>query len=354
MTTGQGEKTEKATPKKRQDARKKGQVLKSAEVNTAVMTMAMFAALYIFAARMGRGLFVSMSSALSDETREPPTIHGAYSLITDAIWQILLLLLPFFAVAVIMGILVNVAQVGFLFVGEPLKPKFSKLSIIQGFKRIFSLKSVAEMLKAILKITLVAWVVYNEYTRSLEGFAGMMEMTIAQSAVYIFNLVISVAFRAILVLAAIGLADYLYQWWEFERNLRMTKHEVKQEYKTQEGDPQIRAKRREKQRQMSMLRMMQALPRADVVITNPTHYAVALRWDESEAPAPVVVAKGKDYVALKIKEKARELRLDIIENKPVAQALYLACEVGDEIPEDMFMAVAEILAQVYRMKQQAR
>ncbi|MDR0248453.1 MAG: flagellar biosynthesis protein FlhB [Oscillospiraceae bacterium] len=350
MTTSQGEKTEKATPKKRQDARKKGQVLKSAEVNTAVMTMAMFATLYLFGSAMSQSLMGMMTAALTGESAQPPTVHGAYTVITSSLWRILLMLAPFFAVAIVMGLAVNVAQIGFLLVGEPLRPKLSKISILQGFKRIFSLKSVAEMLKAVLKITLVAWVVYDEYTKSLGGFAGMMGLTVPQSAAHIFTLVVNVAFRAILVLAAIGLADYLYQWWEYERNLRMTKEEVRQEYKLQEGDPQIKAKRREKQRRMSMLRMMQALPRADVVITNPTHYAVALRWREEEAPAPVVVAKGKDYVAQKIKEKARELKIEIVENKAVAQALYLACDIDDEIPEDMFMAVAEILAGIYRLR----
>ena len=355
MAGDQGEKTEKATPHKRREARKKGQVLKSAEANTAVLTLAMFGALYLFGGSMYNSIRNMIISGLRDiPTHGVPTHNDFYLVLVGGLLTILRIVAPLLVVAVIVGLAVNLAQVGFLFSGEVIKPKFSKLNPLQGLKRMFSIRSLVEMLKAVLKISVVGAVVYFEYMRSFDGFPGLVDLTVIQSGMHIVSVVFSMAFKAILALAAIGVADYFYQWWEFEKNLKMTKHEVKQEYKTQEGDPQIRAKRRQKQREMSVMRMMQSLPKADVVITNPTHYAVALQYKEEESPAPVVLAKGKDHVAQKLKAKARELGVEIVENKPVAQALYLACEVGDSIPEDMFAAVAEILARVYRAKNPVR
>ncbi len=349
---GTGEKTEKATPKKREDARKRGQVLKSAEVNTAVTTAAMFGALFLF----GGGIISGMTEVLKSvfermgEVREDVGIADMSSFVGDIVWRFVMILAPILIVAVVVGAVANLMQVGFMFSGESLKPKFSKINPLQGFKRIFSMRSLVEMLKAIIKITVVGVLVYNEYMDYFDSFPGLMDVTVGQAAGEIVSICFSLAFKAILALVGIGLVDYLYQWWEYEKNLKMTKEEVKQEYKQQEGDPQIKGRRREKARQMSMMRMMQSLPKADVVITNPTHYAVALRYNEAEAPAPVVVAKGKDFVAQKIKEKARELGVEIVENKPVAQALYAACDIGHKIPDDMFAAVAEILAYVYKKK----
>lgn len=349
---GTGEKTEKATPKKREDARKRGQVLKSAEINTAVMTAAMFGALYLFGGGIVNGMTALLKAMFEKmgDVRADTDVPGMASFISDILWRFLSILAPILIVSAVVGVVANLIQVGFLFTGEPLKPKFSKINPLQGFKRIFSMRSLAEMVKAIIKVTVVGVLVYNEYMRYFDSFPGLMDITPAQAAGEIISICFSLAFKAILALAAIGLADYLYQWWEYEKNLKMTKEEVKQEYKQQEGDPQIKSRRREKARQMSMMRMMQSLPKADVVITNPTHYAVALRYNEEEAPAPVVVAKGKDFVAQKIKDKAREYNIEIVENKPVAQALYTSCDIGQKIPDDMFAAVAEILAYVYRKK----
>ncbi|MDR1736020.1 MAG: flagellar biosynthesis protein FlhB [Oscillospiraceae bacterium] len=351
MANDQGERTEKATPHKRQEARKKGQVLKSAEVSTAVMTMAMFAAMYIFGGAIFSNLS-SMAQGALEGAAAPvaPTMNNLHLKVVGSAWDVLRIMLPIFLVSVGIGVLVNVAQVGFLYSTETIRPKLSKISPFQGFKRIFSMRSLVEMLKTVLKVAVVGYVVYSDYTRMLGTFANLSELTVGQAAASLVSDIFSMAFKASAALLVIGFADYLYQWWEYERNLKMTKQEIKQEYKMQEGDPQIKARRRQKQREMSMMRMMQSLPKADVVITNPTHYAIALRYNEEEAPAPVVLAKGKDYTAQKIKEKARELGIEIVENKSVAQALYVACEIGDKIPEDMFAAVAEILAHVYRIK----
>ncbi|MDR0293659.1 MAG: flagellar biosynthesis protein FlhB [Oscillospiraceae bacterium] len=349
---GGGEKTEKATPKKREDARKKGQVLKSAEVNTAVLTTVMFVIIFAAGGWMVRGMgrlleyFITRTGVM----RGDPVKADIVADVTKAIWQFLWILLPVLLVAIAMGVAVNVAQVGFLFTAETVRPKLSKISILQGFKRIFSMRSVVEMLKSVLKITLMTVIVYQEYRKNLNAFPMMMGLPAGQAAGVVVDMAIAIAIKASAVLIAIGLADYLYQWWEYERNLKMSREEIKQEIKQMEGDPLIRSRRREKQRQMSMMRMMRAIPQADVVITNPTHYSVAIRYNEKEADAPVVLAKGKDHIAFKIREIAEQNRVEIVENKPVAQALYVSCEIGQRIPPDMFAAVAEILSYVYKKR----
>ena len=349
---GGGEKTEKATPKKRRDARKKGQVLKSSEVNTAVLTTTMFIVIFTMGGWMTRGMSSLMAHYLGQTgdvignlpQEDIATVFGL------AFRDFLFIMLPITAMALIMGILVNVAQFGLLLSAEAMKPKLSKINPIQGFKKIFSMRSVVELLKSLLKIGVMTLIIYQEFIKNMDVFPGMMELSIAKSSSLIVSMAMSIAIKAAAVLIVIGLADYLYQWWEYERNLKMSKYEVKQEIKQMEGDPLIRSKRKEKQRQMSMMRMMRAIPQADVVITNPTHYAVAIRYNEAESDAPIVLAKGKDNIALKIRRIAEESRVEIVENKPVAQALYMSCEVNQRIPYDMFAAVAEILSYVYKKR----
>jgi flagellar biosynthetic protein FlhB len=349
---GGGEKTERATPKKRRDARKKGQVLKSAEVNTAVLTTSMFVIIFAFGGWMMREMTALMTHYLSQtgSVQGNPPQEDIFSVMSLAIGEFLWIMLPLLVVALFMGIAVNAAQFGFLLSAEAMKPKFSKINPIQGFKRIFSMRSVVELLKSLLKIGVMTFIIYQEFMKNFDRFPGMMDLTLGQSASLIFDMAMSIAIKAAAVLIVIGLFDYLYQWWEYERNLKMSKEEVKQEIKQMEGDPLIRSKRKEKQRQMSMMRMMRAIPQADVVITNPTHYAVALRYNEAESDAPIVLAKGKDNIALKIRQIAEEHRVELVENKPVAQALYMACEVNQRIPYDMFAAVAEILSYVYKKR----
>ena len=347
-----GEKTEKATPKKRQDARKKGQVLKSTEVNTAVLTLAMFVAVMAFGGMLAgwMGGFLQRTLGETLWQMEDVTQAALHLAIVDAVIELLRTLAPLLAVALVVGVGINLLQVGFLFVPSSLTPKFSKINPLEGFKRIFSLKSVVELLKTMLKAVIIGVILYQEYMRRFPEFPNMMFLDAMNAAQLIFDMCISVAIKAAVALTVLGLADYLYQWFDFEKNLKMTKEEIKQEYKTTEGDPQIKGRRREKQRQMSMMRMMQSLPNADVVITNPTHYAVALQYDDKVSDAPVVVAKGKDFVAQKLKARAAELGVELVENKPVAQALYVSCEIGDKVPPEMFAAVAEILAYVYKLK----
>lgn len=347
------EKTEKATPKKREDTRKKGQVLKSAEINTAVMVLAMFAIIYAMANTILHDTQTYMSGFLSTALLDGVTDMNEvriHNMIIDGFGQIFKLSWPLLVVAIVAGVAVNLAQVGFLFSGESIKPQFNRINPLEGLKRIFSMRSIVELLKSLLKIGIVGLVVYLEYMNNMKAFEQIMGFEIAASGNKIFSICMSVGLKACLALVALGLADYLYQWWEFEKNLKMTKQEIKDEYKMVEGDPKVKQAIKQKQREMSQRRMMAAIPKADVVITNPTHYAIALEYKDKEMDAPVVLAKGKDIVAQNIKKKAAELGIPMVENKPVAQALYMTVDIGNKIPEDMFAAIAEILAYVYQQR----
>jgi flagellar biosynthetic protein FlhB len=241
-------------------------------------------------------------------------------------------------------------QVGFLFTMEPLKMKISKLDPIQGFKRIFSLRAIVELLKSILKIIIVGLVTFSVLWFQIDEILLLTDKSLGASLSSIGNLTVKMGLYASAALLFLAFLDYLYQRYDFERNIRMSKQDIKDEYKKTEGDPLIKSKIKQKQREMAMKRMMQEVPKADVVITNPTHYAVALKYEDEKMDAPVVIAKGVDYVALKIKELAKEHDVVTVENRPLARALYSQTEIGDAIPEEFFKAVAEILAYVYRLK----
>jgi len=351
---GGGERTEKPTRRRIEKARKAGQVARSNEVNIAFSVIMLFAVLYILwdrfmdsAARMvTRYLsaeFLCGSSVQINRARVTQVYGQALADGLTIVWPILLL-------AMLVGVVVHVMQTGLLLTGETLKPKMNRINPIEGFKRIFSLCALIELLKSSLKVACLCYFVYSVYTGFLTQFPEMMRMDVASSFRKVMRMALNLGIKMGGVLGAIAALDYLYQRLKHEKDLMMTKQEVKDEYKQIEGDPKIKGRIKQKQRQMSRMRMMRRLPQADVVITNPTHYAVALQYKEQENKAPVVLAKGKDHVALRIKEKAREYGVEIVENKPVAQALYKNCELDQEIPPELYQAVAEILVYVYRMK----
>jgi flagellar biosynthetic protein FlhB len=221
---------------------------------------------------------------------------------------------------------------------------------LSGLKKMVSAKSLVELIKSVVKIVIIGLVVNDVFKAKAKEVPALMTHDLNSSLKYMIDTSMDIAFRVGIFLAIYAAGDYFYQWWEYEKNLRMTKQEVKEEYKQMEGDPKIKGQIRQKQRQMGMMRMMQAVPSADVVITNPTHYAIALKYDQKVSRAPVVVAKGKDAIALRIKEKAKESNVQMVENRPLAQALYVSTDIGEAIPEDLYKAVAEILAQVYKLK----
>ncbi|MEG1896542.1 MAG: EscU/YscU/HrcU family type III secretion system export apparatus switch protein, partial [Oscillospiraceae bacterium] len=238
----------------------------------------------------------------------------------------------------------------FIFSMGALKPKFSKLNPIKGIANLFSLKSVVELIKNILKITIVAYLLYDFISKQFTSFIKSLDMGITQGVMLLFNSLVEMSMKIVLVFLALAAFDYLYQWWDYEKNMKMSKQEVKEEYKQTEGDPQIKSKIKDKQRKMSQERMMQAVPTADVIIRNPTHFAVALKYDIDNDYAPIVVAKGQDNIALKIVEIGEKNGVYTIENRPLARALYAQTEINDAIPFEHFAAVAEILALVYKMK----
>ncbi len=347
-----GERTERATPKKRKDAREKGQVRKSQEVVTALMMIALFGALLFLGSYMWGGMHDIMRSALSGELMigDAPTIDNMGALLLNIGWDVALIILPILGVSMIMGIGANLLQVGFLFAPKALMPKFSKLNPISGFKRMFSINTLFELAKSIFKVAIIASVAYSRYIYHYNHMAATGNQLPQDALRDIWRMIVETGLIVGLCLLILSAFDFFYQWWKYEKDLKMTKYEVKMEHKQQEGDPQIKGKIRQKQRQMAMMRMMQAIPEADVVITNPTHFAVALKYDEDEAPAPIVTAKGQDYLAKRIRMIAEENGVEVVENKEVARSLYALCEVGSEVPMELYQAVAEILAYVYKLK----
>jgi flagellar biosynthetic protein FlhB len=352
-----GDRTERATPKKRRDARERGQVLKSGEVNTAVCAIVMFGLMLFLWPKITRQMMDVYTDYLSPAVipaAAEVTVPYLLALFRRILYTLAQILLPVLGCAVIVGFAVNIGQVGFLFTTKTLMPKLERISPLKGFKRIFSTRTLVELIKSILKIIVLGYILYLEYTKILPDFPTYIGTDIYTSFLQIMKTAFSIALKMSLALGIIAAFDFLFQWWRYEKDLRMTKQEVKDEYKLTEGDPQIKGKIRQKQRQMSAMRMMERVPSADVIITNPTHYAVALRYEEGVDNAPVVIAKGKDYIARKIKEVAREHKIALVENRLLAQTLYNICEIDEEIPAEFYQAVADILVYVYRQKNDRR
>ena len=343
-----GQKTEDPTPKRKREAREKGQVAKSQELNQAFTLLSSFMVLYLMFAGILDSLTTKVTQMLTFKNVNALTKANAYDILMESIYYVADLVAPVMVAAAIMGIIINFSQVGPLFTGEGVTPKIENIDIIKGFKKIFSLKSLVEMIKSILKIIIIATIAYYYIRNSINELTTMTEQGLQPSLLLIGSIIFKAAVTIIIFLVVVGVFDFVYQRWEHKKSLKMSKYEVKQERKEMEGDPQLKQKRKEKQQQMSLNRMMSATEDADVMITNPTHIAVALKFNIEEMEAPKVLAKGEGYVAQRLKEKARELDIEIVENKPLARSLNRVCEIGDFIPEDLFEAVAEILAYVYQ------
>ena len=349
-------KTEKATPKKREDAKKEGQVLSSNEVVTAFCSVVMFGfllAIFPSAVEQMTGIFIDFLSPSYVLSADDIAVGDAQGVLRDMILVAARLVLPLMGLAMLAGLAVNFLQVGFLFTTKPLQPKLERISPLKGFKRMFSLSSIVELIKSLGKVIVLGYIVASEYMKLLSKFPALMGTDVYLSYVEIMKTAFQIALKLCLVLAILAIFDYLYRWWKHEKDLMMSKQEIKDEYKNIEGDPQIKGKIKQKQRQMSAMRMMDRVPTADVVITNPTHYAVALKYEDGKSNAPVVVAKGQDFIARKIKETAREHGVHIVENRPLAQSLYAMCDIDEEIPAEFYQAVADILVFVYKQKNRA-
>ncbi|MCL2415188.1 MAG: flagellar biosynthesis protein FlhB, partial [Defluviitaleaceae bacterium] len=248
------------------------------------------------------------------------------------------------------GIFVNIVQVGWAPTTKTLRPNFSKLSPLKGIKRVFGMKMLLELVKALLKFAIILLVVYTMLSNEIDMLAVLFQMDLIPAVMYIGNLFVTIGMTVGIVYIFIAGIDYIYNRRKHEKELRMTKQEMKEEYKQMEGDPLIKGKIRQKMREVSMRRMMGDVPTADVIITNPTHYAIALKYDKEKSDAPFVVAKGADHLAQKIKDIAKDSNITIVEDKPLARTLYAAVEVGQEIPPNLYQAVAEVLAYVYKLK----
>ncbi|NLJ96936.1 MAG: flagellar biosynthesis protein FlhB [Clostridiales bacterium] len=347
------DKTEQPTAKKLLDARKEGQVAKSKELTTAVELVALFLTLKLFVGYIRDRLienfnntFNNMDMMLDGEF----TISKASKVMNDSILRIIITCLPIFAVAVGVSFTINLYQVKWQLSGKPLSPKFSKMNPVSGFKKIFSKDKLFSLLVEIVKIFTIIYIAYNTLKSEWNTLLVLYDINLIQAIALIGKLVMDLGLKISMFFLILGLGDYIYQKLKFNKDMRMTKQEVKDEFKQSEGDPQVKGKIRSKMREASQRRMMQRLPEADVVITNPTHFAAAIKYDKDTSEAPILIAKGADYLANKIKEVARENQIEIVENKPLARMLYYNVEVGGEIPPELYQMTAEVLAYVYKLK----
>jgi flagellar biosynthesis protein FlhB len=345
-----GEKTEKATPKKRREARKKGQVVKSQEINTAFTLFMALLAFKLFAGLAVQSFLSFLQKDLTEYLNLPLTAENAHALFREGILFFAKTALPVSGIVLLSGMAVSYLQVGSLLTFEPLKPDLKKLNPLVGFKRMWSLRSLVELIKAFLKIGLISYVAYGALVSDVKSYDHLLTMDAFAILRFIGENAFSLMWKMVLMFLGLAVLDYAYRWYEHEKEMRMSKEEIKEEFKNIEGNPQIKRKIKERQRAIAMRRMMQEVKKADVVITNPTHYAVALQYDAKTMHAPVVLAKGIDEVALRIKKLAREHEIVLVENRPLAQTLYKTTDLGEAIPPELFQAVAEVLAYVYRLK----
>lgn len=344
------EKTEKATPKKRRDARKEGDVLQSKEIITAASVLGIFSAMRLFMGFMTENILAFTASTFERVGTREVTVDSVPSFIVEWITIFVITVGPICAVAMLLGIIPTVAQTRGLFTMKALRPKFSRLNPLTGIKKLFSMQAFVGILKGLIEVTVIGYVVYSEVAARIPRFLGLMNAGVMQGMTYAVSSIFDLVMLICILLVFVAAGDFLFQWWQFEKKLKMSKQEIKEEYKQTEGDPQIKSKIKQKQQQMAMSRMMQEVPKADVVIRNPTHFAVALKYDQDHNRAPQVVAKGKDYIALRIVQIAEENDVYLVEDPPLARLLYSTVDVGREIPVELYNAVAEVLTVVYRAK----
>jgi flagellar biosynthesis protein FlhB len=347
------ERTEEATPKRREEAREKGQVAVSREVASAVVLGASLIYFYFGSGSFMEGITEIMKTSFRDSGHVLLSQKNIYALLFSLAYKVFLLLFPLLLTVFVAGFVANVLQVGFLFSWEAVQPKLSKVDPFKGLKRLFSLRSLVELVKSLFKISVVGLIAYLVIIKEIPGLFPLADQSIWGMLAFIGRVSFRIMIMTCWVLVIMALLDYLYQRWEFEKSIRMSQQEIKEEFKHSEGDPLIKSRIKRLQREIARKRMMASIPKADVVITNPTHLAIAIRYDQDNMNAPVVVAKGAGYVAEKIREIAAKHQIPIVENKPVAQVLYKIANIGDMIPADLYRAVAEILAYVYRLKEKS-
>ncbi len=347
------DKTEEATTKKLNDARKEGQVARSKELISASALATFFIVIKVFISYIGDGFlkyFVKIFGNIDKLASEELNIAAVSNLLMDTILTILIICIPVFATTVVVSFVVVLLQVKWKISGKTLIPKLSHLNPVNGFKKLLSKDKIIELIIELVKIVIISYLAYNTLKNEWQLLFVLYDMKLEQAILLIGDLVLDLGLKISLIFLVIGFADLFYQKMKFKKDMRMTKQEVKDEFKNTEGDPLIKSKIRAKMREVSQKRMMQALPTADVVITNPTHLAAAIKYDKASSEAPILIAKGADYLAQKIKEVAKENGVEIVENKPLARMLYYNVELGAEIPPELYQMTAEVLAYVYGLK----
>lgn len=345
----EGSKTEKATPKKRRDERKKGNVFLSQDAVAVATLLGSCAALWLLAGGIIQEMAEFMNACLAACGETLPVGDQVAELEHQGLLLLVRTVLPITLVTALCAIAATFAQTRLLVSGELIRPKFSRISPLQGFKRLFSLKSVVDALKGIIKIVLLMVIIYISLEGMVQESYKYLYTDLRAACAHLFDSGKSMVIRIAIAFIAVAALDFLYQWWDYERQMKMSKQEVKEEYKQTEGDPQVKGKIKEIQRRRAQSRMMQQVPGADVVIRNPTHYAVALRYKPEQDNAPIVLAKGQDELALRIVKTAEEHKVAVIENVPLARSLYAATELNREIPPELYGAVAEVLVYIFRL-----
>lgn len=343
--------TEKATPKRQRDSKKKGQVARSRELPSAAVFLTGVVVLSIYGNSMLVGFQTLVRSTLAHSYADAGTIEGVQKLLTQSLGNTLTLIAPMIIAALLVGIIVNVGQGGLAISFDPLKPKFKQLNPAENLKKVFSKNGIFELGKSLIKFVIVGYLVYSAIEDALPNLNHSAVVSLGDTFKTFGALVFKLGYRAGTFLLLVSVGDFAFQKYRFAEQLKMTKQEVKDEYKEQEGNPQTKGRIRRIQRAMSRRRMLADVVTADVVITNPTHFAVALKYNRDEMAAPVVVAKGADHIAAKIREVARKNDVMLVENPPLARSLFAATDIGQAIPAELYQAVAEILAFVYRTKQ---
>lgn len=344
------DKTEEPTPKKKKDARKQGNIAKSAEVNKAMTFIAILVVIYMMSGSIIselQGFIVNILSGDFSMTMNDNTIK---ILMFKVMMSFMKIVLPISLIIMVFGILGSLIQTGLFFSMESLKPKFSKLNPLTGLKNMFSMKAIVNLIKSMVVICIMIYLGYSFMSKNFEGIIKSGDIYLP----YLFNIVLdlikSILTSITLAVAVVAALDYGYEKFSHKKGLKMTKQEVKEEYKQMEGDPHIKGKIKQKQRQMANQRMMQAVPSSTVILTNPTHISIAIRYEQGKDTTPIVVAKGADEVAFRIREIAKSHDIPIIENVPLARLIYKEVDIDQEIPEEMYKAVAEVLVAVYKIK----
>jgi flagellar biosynthetic protein FlhB len=350
MADNDQEKTEQATPKRERESREEGQVIHSKEVSSALVLLGAIVAFYAAGSWMVHRMAGVMQRYLGGMGAISLRDDSLQTLVFNVMTDFALIVAPVMLATLVLGVAASVFQVGFTFSTKSLTPKFSKLNPIRGIGRLFSMRSSVDVVKALAKILVLGGLAYSLIQGQTQALPLLIQMDVMDIWAFIGRVSLRICLYTFLAMAAIACLDYLFQWWQHQKDLRMTKQEIKEESRQAEGDPKVKSRIRSIQLEMSRRRMMDGVPDATVVITNPTHLAIALKYDSKNMQAPKVVAKGAGFIAEKIKEIAKSNRIPVVENKPLARAMFKAADVGAYIPLEMYRAVAEILAYVYRLK----